>query len=330
MEPHRIFQVSAITLFAFVSSALTVTSPVAGQTFPSQTIRIVVGSAAGTPPDIVSRIVANHLSESEGWRVVVENKPGAMTTLAVAEVLKQPADGHSIVPVTLSTSVSQALLPNVAFRLSADLQPVIKLATAYHVLVVNPGVPAKSMSELVDWLKNEPDKFTFSSGGFGTPAHMAGELFKLQTGIRTTHVPYQALPRAIADLVSGINQYQFITPLPVLDLIATGKLRALAVTAPGRMPALKEVPTVVEAGFPELIIQDWVGLMVKRGTPDNVVARLNLAFDKALAAPRVRDAVERLSAETAGGSPAEFGAHVVGQVGYWSRVVKASGMRMYQ
>src|SRR3954471_2238740 len=104
MEPHRIFQVSAITLFAFVSSALTVTSPVAGQTFPSQTIRIVVGSAAGTPPDIVSRIVANHLSESEGWRVVVENKPGAMTTLAVAEVLKQPADGHSIVPVTLSTS----------------------------------------------------------------------------------------------------------------------------------------------------------------------------------------------------------------------------------
>jgi tripartite-type tricarboxylate transporter receptor subunit TctC len=197
-------------------------------------------------------------------------------------------------------------------------------------LVVNPGVPAKSMSQLVDWLKTGPDKYTFSSGGFGTPAHMAGELFKLQTRIRTTHVPYQALPRAIADLVSGINQYQFITPLPVLDLIATGKLRALAVTAPERMPALKEVPTVVEAGFPELIIQDWIGLMVKHGTPDSVVARLNLAFNRSLTAPGVRDAVGKLSAETAGGTPGEFGAHVVGEVDYWSRVVKASGMTIHE
>ena len=116
---------------------------------------------------------------------------------------------------------------------------------------------------------------TFSSGGFGSPAHLAGELFKLQTGVRATHVPYQALARAIADLLNGTNHYQFISPLPVLDLIATGKLRALAVTAPTRMAALKDVPTVGEAGYPDLIIQDWFGFLVKSGTPKELVLRLN-------------------------------------------------------
>ena len=330
MKTGRIYQFSAMTVIATACSLCTAVSPVAAQTYPSQMIRIFVPSTAGTPPDIISRIVANQLQESEGWRVILENKPGAMQTLAAAEVLKQPADGYSIMSIALSSTVARALLPNVVFRLDADFVPVIKLATAYHVLVVNPAVPAKSLPELVALLKNEPDKLTFSSGGFGTPAHLAGELFKLQTGIRATHVPYLSLPRAIGDLVGGINQYQFITPLPVLDLIATGKLRALAVTAPERMPALKDVPTVAEAGFPELIIQEWIGFIVKRGTPDNVVDRLNSAINKALAVPRVRDALAKLSAETAGGSPAEFGTHIASQMAYWTKVVNDSRMKMHQ
>jgi tripartite-type tricarboxylate transporter receptor subunit TctC len=330
MKAHRLRQLSAPALFAAICTLATAVLPVAAQTYPSQVIRIVVPSAAGTPPDIISRLVANQLQDSEGWRVVVENKIGAMQTLGAAEVLKQPADGYSIVAIALSSTVARALLPNVGFRLDADFVPVIKLATAHHVLVVNPDVAAKSLPELVALLKSRPDKLTFSSGGFGTPAHLAGELFKLQTGIRATHVPYPALPRAIGDLVSGINQYQFITPLPVVDLIATGKLRALAVTAPQRMAALQDVPTVVEAGFPDLIIQDWIGFIAKRGTPDDVVIRLNAAVNKALAEPRVRDAFSKLSAETAGGSSAEFGAHIVSQMAYWAKVVKDSGMKMYQ
>jgi tripartite-type tricarboxylate transporter receptor subunit TctC len=330
MKLDRICQFYAVTVFSTVCSLSAVGTPVAPQTYPSQTIRIVVPSAPGTPPDIISRIVANQLQESEGWRLVVENKPGAMQTLGAAEVLKQPADGHSIMAIAQSSTVAPALLPNVGFRLDADFAPVLKLATAYHVLVVNPAVPAKSLPELVALLKNEPDKLTFSSGGFGTPAHLAGELFKLQTGIRARHVPYQALPRAIGDLISGVNQYQFITPLPVLDLIAAGKLRALAVTAPQRIPALKEVPTVVEAGLPELIIQDWIGFIVKRGTSDHVVDRLNSAVNKALIGPKVRDAFAKLSAETAGGSPAEFGTYIVAQMNYWAKVVQDSGMKMHQ
>jgi tripartite-type tricarboxylate transporter receptor subunit TctC len=159
---------------------------------------------------------------------------------------------------------------------------------------------------------------------------MMGELFKLQTGVRATHVPYPTLSRAIADLVSGVNQYQFITSLPVLDLIATGKLRALAVTSPERMPALKDIPTVVEAGFPQLIIQDWNGFVVKRGTPEAIVDRLNMATNKVLETPKVRDALAKLSAEVAGGSPGEFGSHVAAQIEHWTKVVNDSGMKMHQ
>ncbi|MPZ39464.1 MAG: hypothetical protein GEU95_15690 [Rhizobiales bacterium] len=309
---------------------LMATLPVDAQNYPTNTIRIVVPSAAGTPPDIVSRIIANELAQSEGWRLVVENRPGAIQTLGAAEVLKQPADGHAILSVVLSGSAAPALLPKVGFRLDTDFTPVVKLATAYHVLVVHPSVQANSLPEFVALLRSQPNKLTFSSGGFGTPAHLAGELFKMQTGLQATHVPYHALPRAIADLLNGTNQYQFITPLPVLDLIASGKLRALAVTAPTRMPALKNVPTVVEETSPGLIIQDWFGYLVKSGTPADIVARLNGAINKALVKPSVRASMIKVGADPAGGGAAEFGQFVRSQIGYWGKVVGDSGIKMHQ
>jgi tripartite-type tricarboxylate transporter receptor subunit TctC len=296
--------------------------------YPSQPIHLLVPSAAGTPPDIISRIVAEQIKEAEGWQIVVENKPGAMQTLGLADVLKRPADGYSMAAIALASTVAPALLPHVGFQLDFDFVPVIKLAAAYHVLVVNPAVPANSLPDLIDLLKRRPDQLTFSSGGFGTPAHLAGELFKLQTGIRATHVPYQALPRAIADLLAGENQYQFITPLPVLGLIASGKLRALAVTAPERLSVLKDVPTVVEAGYPDLIIQDWIGLVIKRGTPDEIITRLNVAFNKALSTAKVREAIGKLAAEVGGGTRAEFGTFISSQLSYWAKVVKATGMKI--
>jgi tripartite-type tricarboxylate transporter receptor subunit TctC len=314
-----------VALGAFVLSC-----PAAAQQYPSQTIRFLVPSAAGTPPDILSRIVANELGKTEGWRIVTENKPGAMQTIGAAEVLKQEADGHTILVIAMSSTVSPALLPQIPFRLDQDFAPVLKLATANHILVVNPSVPAKSLPELVALLKQEPDKFNFSSGGFGTPAHLAGELFKLTAGVRATHVPYQALPHAIGGLLNGTNHLQFITPLPVLDLIAVGKLRPLAVTAPRRMPALKDVPTVVEEGFPDLVIQDWIGLVVKTGTPNEVIERVNMAANKALAQPELRDAFAKIGADPAGGTPDEFGTYLRSQLIYWETLVKASGIKMHQ
>ena len=319
-----------LPLFCLAFAVVTAASPADAQTYPSGMIRIISPSAAGTPPDIMGRIIAAELGESEGWRAIVENKPGAIQTIGLAEVLRQPADGYTLASISMPATAAPALLRNVKFQLATDFTPIIKLASAYHVLVVHPSVPAKSLAEFVALLKSQPDKLTFSSGGFGTPAHLAGEMFKLQTGVRTTHVPYQALPRAIADLINGTNQFQFITPLPVLDLIATGKLRAIAVTGPARLPVLKDVPTVGEAGFPDLIIQDWFGMLAKTGTPDDVLARLNDAINKALAKPRMRDAIAKMAAEPAGGTPQEFGQFLRTQIAHWGKVVKESGIKIDQ
>jgi tripartite-type tricarboxylate transporter receptor subunit TctC len=321
-----LFSLSRSAIVAAVGT--TISTPIWAQAYPSETIHIVVAAAAGTPPDIISRIVANDIAQEHGWRIVVENKPGAMQTLASAEVLRQPADGYSVVSMSLPGMTAQALLPSVNFRIEKDFTPVAKLSTSYNVLVVHPSVPARSVAELVDLLKAQPDKLTFSSGGFGTPAHLAGELFKLQTGVRATHVPYQQLPQAIGDLISGTNQYMFVTTLPVIDLIATGKLRALAVTAPERLTFLPDVPTVIEAGFPQLVVQDWAGLMVKNGTPNEVIVRLNETINKSLSKPNVRAAFAKLGAEPAGGSPSEVAQFVNSQISYWGKVVKDSGMKM--
>ena len=187
--PTKWFSVLTICLTGAVIGPLTARPAAAEQPYPSQIIRIVVPAAAGTPPDIISRLVANELGESEGWRIVIENKPGAMQTIGAADALRQPADGYTLVSMAMALSVAPALLANMTFRVDADFVPVVKLATAYHVLVVNPSVAARTLPELVALLKKQPDKLTFSSGGFGTPAHLAGELFKLRTGVRATHVP---------------------------------------------------------------------------------------------------------------------------------------------
>src|SRR5262245_35519628 len=171
------------------------------QQFPSRVIRIVVGSDQSSPTGIVSRIVATELSESEGWRVIVDYRPGASYTLSAAEVLKQPADGYTLWGLALPASAAPALLPSMSFQPDTDFAPVIRLTTSYNVLVVHPSVPAHSVAELVAHLKHNPDKLTFSSGGFGTPAHLIGEMFKQRTGVRVTHVPYPgANARAVADL----------------------------------------------------------------------------------------------------------------------------------
>jgi tripartite-type tricarboxylate transporter receptor subunit TctC len=310
---------------ALAASAL----PVSAQTaFPTGTVRLVAPFSASTPPDIISRIIAKELSEGENWRVIVENRPGGVTTIAANDVLMQPADGHNLYAMSVPSVAAPSLVPNISYHFDQDFDPVIKASVSYNVLVVNPSVPANSVAELVALLKSQPDKLTFSSGGFGTPAHLIGEAFKLQTGTKAQHVPYAQFPQAIGDLLNGTNAFMFVTMLPVVDLIKTGKLRALAVTASKRVAVLPDVPTIVEAGFPSLVVEDWVGFAVKRGAPKETVARLNGAINKALQKPSVRDALAKLGAEPAGGSSEEFGQLVKSQVGHWSNVVTEAGIKV--
>jgi tripartite-type tricarboxylate transporter receptor subunit TctC len=298
------------------------------QSFPTNVIRIVVPTSASTPPDILARIVAAALSDSEGWKVVVENKAGAVMTIGAMDVLSQPADGHTLFSVTAPISALPALVPNAQFDLEKDFVPLIQTGTGYNVLVVNPSVPANSVDELIAYLKKDTGKHTFSSGGFGTPAHLLGELFKLETGVPAVHVPYVQFPQAIGDLVSGINTYQFITVLPVVQLIKTGKLKALAVMGKKRIAALPDVPTIAEAGYPKLASEDWAGILVKSGTPAPVVERLHAAIDKAIKTEKVREAFAKLGVDPGGGAAEPFGALVHTEIVRWSKVIKEADIKI--
>jgi tripartite-type tricarboxylate transporter receptor subunit TctC len=302
--------------------------PALGQSFPSNVIRIIVPQSVSTPPDILARMVATAVSDAEGWKVIVENKPGAVMTIGAMEVLKQPADGLTLLSVTAPIAAVPALIPNASFNLETDFAPLIQVGTGYNVLVVNPSVPVHSVSELIAYLKEDAGKHTFSSGGFGTPAHLLGEMFKLETKVQATHVPYVQFPQAIGDLVSGVNTYQFITILPVVQLINAGKLRALAVMGHKRVAALPDVPTIVEAGYPQLASEDWAGLLVRSGTPAPVVAQLNAAVNTALKTDKVREAFAKLGLDPGGGTPEAFGALLRGETTHWTKVIKDAGIKI--
>jgi tripartite-type tricarboxylate transporter receptor subunit TctC len=305
--------------------------PSGAEPYPgTDVIRIVVPTPPGPPPDVIARIIATELAESEGWRVVVENRPGALQMNAMAEVLKQAAEGLSIFPMSLGAIPTPALLPEKGIRLQSDFAPVVKIATGYTALVVNPSLPAATLRELVELLKSQPDKLNYSSGGFGTPAHLLGEMFKLQTGTSFARIQYPQNAQRLSDLLTGRTQFAFFNTPAVVDLVVTGKLRALALAGPKRVAALKDVPTVIEAGFPNLAAEDWVGFVVKAGTPIESIAKLNMAVNKALTKQKVRDALGNLGYEPAGGTPQALANLIAVQTAYWSKVIKDAGITMPQ
>src|SRR5262245_9680398 len=297
------------------------------QSFPTNPIRIVVPTGPGSPPAGIGRVIAADVSEHEGWRVVVDNRPGALQTIAMGDVLKQPADGHSILVISDPIAVAPALMPNLGIRPGSDFVAIVRISTSYTVLVVPSLLPVKSVSDLVALLKNQPDRFNFS-GGFGTPAHLLGELFKLQAGVRATFVPYQRGSQRINDLLNGTTHFAFYHTFEVVDLINTGKLRALALTGPKRIAALRDVPTVVEQGFPDLAVENWVGFAVRSGTRSEIVSRLNETVNNALKKPRVREAFAAVGAEPVGGAAAEFDQFFNSQLTLWGKVVKESGIKL--
>jgi len=298
------------------------------QTFPSKPLRLIVPYSVGTPPDILGRIAADRMQGSLGRPVVVENRPGATGTIGLAELARQPADGYTLLAMPMPVSVAPVLYPHLKLDLTRDLAPVGQMAWSYNVLVVHPEVQAQRVAELVAVLKAQPNKLSFGSGGNGTPAHLAGELFKLQAGVSALHVPYVQFPQAIGDLVAGRLQFMFLASAPAVAQISGGKLRPLAVTGPARLEVLKDVPTMIEAGFPEFVMRDWQGLVVRAGTPRDSINALNAALNRTIALPEVRALLAKIGNEAAGGTPEQFGQLIASDSERWARLVRTAGIKV--
>jgi tripartite-type tricarboxylate transporter receptor subunit TctC len=314
-------------LIAPLFGLLALVSQQAWAAYPDKVIRAVVPTAPGTPIDVVTRIVTTRMGKELGQSIFVENKAGASGTLGGQDVLRSPADGYTLMTVFMPMAVAPAMLAKVPFDLQKDFAPVGQMVWSYNVLVSHPSVPAKSAADLVSLLKAQPGKMSYATGGLGTPAHMTGELFKIQTKTFAVHVPYNQFGQAISDLVGGTHQFMFAASAPVLPFIQQGRLNALAVTGAQRMPVLPDVPTLAELGYKDMVVRDWQGLMVKAGTAPEIVAKLNSAIAVALADPEVKLSLARLGVDPAGGSAAQLGALVAAESNRWASVVKTQGLK---
>jgi len=316
-------------VLAFVAVALAMAAQTArSQTYPSKPVRLVVPAAVSTPVDILSRVIAEKVSARLGQPVVVESKPGATGAVGAQEVLKQPADGYTLMTLHMPMSVAQTLYSKVAFDLRRDFVPIGQTAWSYNVLVVHPAVKADAVKDLIDLLKRQPGKLSYSSGAPGTPAHVAGELFKLRAGVEAMHVSYNQFPQAIADLLGGRNHFMFAATPPMIPHIAAGKLRALAVTGPKRIAALSDVPTMTEAGFDDFVVRDWQGFVAKAGTPPRVIERVNAAIAEALRTDEVKSIFAKLGADAAPGSPEDFARLIGAEIERWGGVVRMAKLRV--
>jgi len=295
--------------------------------YPEKIIRTVVPTAPGTPIDVVTRIVTARMARELGQSIFVENKAGAGGTLGGQEVLRSPADGYTLMTVFMPMTVAPSLMAKVPFDLQKDFAPVGQMVWSYNVLVSHPSVPVTTTAELVKLLKAQPGKMSYATGGMGTPAHMTGELFKIDTKTFAVHVPYNQFGQAISDLIGGTHQFMFAASAPVLPFIQQGRLRALAVTGAQRLAVLPDTPTLLELGYKDMVVRDWQGLMVKTGTPPAIVAKLNAAIAVALADPEVKQSLAKLGVDPAPGSAAQLGALVASESARWSAVVKKQGLK---
>ena len=316
------------TLCALAALTGAAAFPVAAQeAYPTKAVRIVVGFSAGGTTDVVARLLSKELSEELGQSFIVENKPGAGSNIAAEYVVRAPADGYTLLMMAVTSAINQTLYPNLKFDITKDLTAVALGAKVPNLLVVNPKLPVNTVKELVDYANKNPGKLNFASSGSGTSIHMTGELFKLQTKIDMSHIPYKGSSPALTDLVGGQVQMMFDNMPSAWPLVQSGKLRALAVTAPVRSPAAPEVPTMAEAGFEGFDVSSWFGLMAPAQTPDAVVQKINLAVAKALAKPELQKRLLDLGANPEPMTVAQFDSFVKKEVTTWGAVVKQANVQ---
>ncbi len=297
------------------------------QAYPSKPVTVVVPYAVGGTTDIVARLVTTQIGNGLGQPMVVDNRAGGGGNIGWGAVARSPADGYTLLTTEMSFTIAPALGTKQPFDPRKDFAHIITAAAAPHVLVVNPGVPAKTVQEFIAQAKANPGKFNYGSGGNGTNTHLGGELFKREAGIDLVHVPYKGAGQVLQDLMGGQVQ-ALVTSLPTaLPHIKSGKLRALMVTSEKRSPLLPDVPSAKEAGLPTVVMDFWVGFSAPAGTPQPVIDKLNKAIADTLNSPDGRKRLAEQGLEPVPNSPAQAAQLVTAEMQRWGAVVKAAGIK---
>jgi tripartite-type tricarboxylate transporter receptor subunit TctC len=307
------------------AAALPALSAAWAQSYPARPVRLMVGYPAGYAPDIVGRLVAQSLSDRLGQQFVVENRPGAGSNIATELVVRASPDGYMLLLLTSTNAVNASLYANLTFNVIHDLVPVARIGGTPFVLVVNPSLPAKTVPELIAYAKANPGKINVASNGIGTTPHVVFELFRMTAGVDMVHVPYRG--NYMTDLLGGQVQAAFSPIASALEYIRTGKLRALAVTTATRQEALPDVPAVAEF-LPGYEATGWYGLGAPKGTPAEIVDRLNRETNAALGETQMKARFTDLGLAAVTGSPADFGKFIAAETDKWGKVIRDANIKL--
>ena len=303
------------------------TSMLWAQSWPTKPVRMIIAFPPGGPTDLVSRVLAQKLSEQLGQQVIVDNKPGAGGNIAAELAARAAPDGYTIFYNTSAIVIGPALYGKVNYDTLKDFTPVLLTASVPMVLVVNPQLPARSVKEFLDLAKTRSGALNYSSSGTGTITHLASAMMSTQTGIQTQHIPYKGSAPGLVDLASGQTQFMIDTINTVLPYVRDNRLRGLAVTSAKRSPLLPDLPTLAEAGISGFEAAAWQGIVVPTGTPNEIVQKLNAEVNKALTHPDIRSRLAAQGADILGGTPAEYAAYLRSEMPRWAKAVKDSGAK---
>ena len=296
------------------------------QSYPTRPVRIVVGFAAGGAPDIAARLVAQWLSERLGQQFIIENRTGAGGNIATEAVLDAPADGYTLLLVSLANAVNATLYEKLKFNFIHDIAPVASISHEAYGMEVHPSFPAKTVGEFIAYAKANPGKLNMASAGNGTGPHMAGELFKIMAGVDMVHVAYRGSPPALTDLLAGQVQIMFSPMSSSIEYVRAGKLRALAVTTATRSEALPNIPTVAEF-VPGYEASGWFGIAAPGKTPAEIIEKLNQEINAGLADPKLQARLAGLGSTVFAGSPSDFAKHITDETEKWGKVVRTANLR---